>query len=160
MPSEDKRRSTKGELSIRLRPLEVRDLDRLAELERRNMPVPWSKDQIESEFRKTVSILLGVELNAKLVGYVLAYLVVDELHILTIAIDKPHRQKGLGEMLLKHLLECAVDLGAKQGWLEVRKGNIPAREFYAKFGFRQSFTRYNYYSDNGEDALVLTKSLA
>ena len=148
-----------ADVKIRLRELSVADIDRVCELEKKNLPVPWTKAQVEGEFKKSVGLLFGIEKNSKLIGYVLSNLVSDELHILSLCIDKSERRSGFEVMLLKHLFEVALDQGARFAWLEVRKSNTAARALYKKLNFDQHSVRFNYYTDNGEDAVVLNREL-
>ena len=144
---------------IKLRPLSVADIDRVCELERKNLPVPWTRAQVEGEFKKSVGILIGLEKNSKLIGYVLSNLVSDELHVLSLCVDRSERRNGYAVMLINHLCEIAVDRGGLTVWLEVRKSNVAARALYQKLGFSQHSIRFNYYSDNNEDAVVLNREL-
>ncbi|MCI0346076.1 MAG: GNAT family N-acetyltransferase, partial [Chloroflexi bacterium] len=64
--------------------------------------------------------------------------------------------RGVGQRLLLRLLEMANDRRAREATLEVRLSNVPARRLYEKYGFRPVGIRPRYYSDNGEDALIMT----
>jgi ribosomal-protein-alanine N-acetyltransferase len=86
------------------------------------------------------------------------WLMVDEAHISTIATAPAWRRKYLGELLLGVLIERARELGALYATLEVRAGNTAAQNLYGKYGFKQEGRRKRYYSDNGEDALIMTTS--
>lgn len=145
----------RANFKLKYRPLTLDDIDRICELERKNLPVPWTKAQIEGEFKKSVSLLIGLEKNAKLIGYILSNLVSDELHILSLCVDRNERRNGFAISLVQHLFEVAADQGARTVWLEVRKSNLAARALYEKLNFSQHSIRFNYYSDNGEDAVVL-----
>lgn len=148
-----------AELRIKLRPLSLTDIDRVCELEKKNLPVPWNRQQVEGEFQKPVSILVGIEKNSKLIGYIISNLVADELHILSLCIDKGERRNGYATLLIMHLFEIAIDQGGKSVWLEVRKSNVEARLLYQRLDFLQHSVRFNYYSDNGEDAVILNRAL-
>jgi ribosomal-protein-alanine N-acetyltransferase len=84
------------------------------------------------------------------------WLMVDEAHISTIATAPAWRRKYLGELLLVAMLEQAQSLGALQATLEVRVSNGIAQALYRKYRFREEGRRRRYYSDNGEDALIMT----
>ena len=81
---------------------------------------------------------------------------VDEAHVTTFAVDPRWRRRGAGERLLLGLLDIAVARHAREATLEVRLSNMPARRLYEKYGFRPVGIRPRYYSDNGEDALIMT----
>jgi len=91
-----------------------------------------------------------------LVGMAGIWMMVDEAHIVTIAVRRSHRHQGLGEWLLISLIELSRKLRAKYVTLEVRESNRTAQALYEKYGFTKAGTRRKYYSDNGEDALIMT----
>lgn len=90
-----------------------------------------------------------------IVGYGGVWLSVDEGHITTIAVAPAYRGRGIGELLLNGLIDQALDLNADVLTLEVRISNIVAQQLYLKYGFRPAGTRPRYYTDNGEDALIM-----
>jgi ribosomal-protein-alanine N-acetyltransferase len=81
---------------------------------------------------------------------------VDEAHITTFGVHPDWRRRGVGRGLLLRLAEVAMELGARRMTLEVRVGNRPAQELYRQFGFAIAGTRPRYYTDDGEDAFVMT----
>lgn len=93
--------------------------------------------------------------EAPIVGYGGLWLTVEDAHITAIAVDPAQRGKGIGELLLNALIDQAYDLGAKQITLEVRVSNTIAQRLYLKYGFQAAGTRRRYYTDNGEDALIM-----
>lgn len=93
--------------------------------------------------------------EAPLVGYGGLWLTVDDAHITTIAVDPIYRGQGIGELLLNALIDHAYELGARQITLEVRVSNTSAQQLYLKYGFQPAGTRKRYYTDNGEDALIM-----
>lgn len=90
-----------------------------------------------------------------LVGYGGLWLNLDEGHITTIAVALAHRGQGVGELLLNGLIDQALDMGALNLTLEVRVSNIVAQQLYLKYGFQPVGKRIRYYTDNGEDALIM-----
>jgi len=91
-----------------------------------------------------------------LLGMAGIWMMVDEAHIVTIAVRRSHKRQGIGEWLLISIIEMARQLNAKIVTLEVRVSNTVAQTLYAKYGFATAGTRKRYYSDNGEDALIMT----
>lgn len=89
------------------------------------------------------------------VGFAGIWLMVDEAHITTVAVEPQWRGCGLGELLLLVLIKQSVQLGANLITLEVRMSNRIAQQLYEKYGFYSKGVRSRYYSDNGEDALVM-----
>jgi [ribosomal protein S18]-alanine N-acetyltransferase len=94
-----------------------------------------------------------------LVGYGGVWLSVDDGHITTIAIAPEQRGRGVGELLLISLIDQALDLGAERITLEVRVSNTVAQQLYLKYGFEPVGRRPRYYTDNGEDAMLMTTPL-
>jgi [ribosomal protein S18]-alanine N-acetyltransferase len=90
-----------------------------------------------------------------IVGYGGLWLSVDEGHITTIAVAPEYRGRGIGELILNGLIDQALALNADMLTLEVRVSNLVAQQLYLKYGFRPSGTRPRYYTDNGEDALIM-----
>jgi ribosomal-protein-alanine N-acetyltransferase len=90
------------------------------------------------------------------VAYAGIWLMVDEAHITTFAVLPAYRRRGIGGLLLAELMAMSADLGAAVCTLEVRLSNAAARRLYAEFGFKPVGVRPRYYTDNGEDALIMT----
>lgn len=84
------------------------------------------------------------------------WIMVDEAHITTIATRNAHRRQGIGEWLLISVIDVAMHLSARIITLEVRLSNKQAQALYQKYGFQKAGVRRSYYSDNGEDALLMT----
>ncbi|MGE3271871.1 MAG: ribosomal protein S18-alanine N-acetyltransferase [Chloroflexota bacterium] len=97
---------------------------------------------------------LEAELRS-IVGYAGLWLMTDEAHITTIAVDPDFQGNGLGELLLVALIDRAAQIGARWLTLEVRVTNSVAQRLYEKYTFKEMGLRRRYYSDNGEDALVM-----
>ena len=91
-----------------------------------------------------------------ILGYAGMWLMIDEAHITTIAMRTNWRRRGLGELLLITLIDAALDLGIARITLEVRVSNQAAQNLYRKYGFEERGVRQRYYSDNNEDAYIMT----
>ena len=91
-----------------------------------------------------------------LTGYAGMWLMLDEAHITTIAVRPESRGQGLGELLLATLVHVATGIGASKVTLEVRVSNETAQTLYRKYGFETQGRRVRYYSDNNEDAYIMT----
>jgi ribosomal-protein-alanine N-acetyltransferase len=90
------------------------------------------------------------------VGYSGLWTMVDTAHVTTIAVDPLYRGEGIGELLLVGLIDRAMELGATEVTLECRVSNYVAQALYRKYTFRGAGVRKRYYSDDGEDALIMT----
>jgi ribosomal-protein-alanine N-acetyltransferase len=89
-------------------------------------------------------------------GYVGLWLMVDEAHIVAIAVREEYRRRGLGELLLADAIDLALESNLEVVTLEVRRSNAPAQSLYEKYRFLKVGVRRRYYSDNGEDALIMS----
>lgn len=89
------------------------------------------------------------------VGFAGMWLMLDEAHITTICVADRFRGQGLGELLLSHIMDHAIRVGARRVTLEVRVSNHVAQALYKKYGFTGEGVRRRYYSDNNEDALIM-----
>ena len=94
--------------------------------------------------------------DSVIVGYAALWLVVDEAHLTSIAVDQCRRGRGVGELLLISSIDLAAQLKARVVTLETRVSNTPAQTLYEKYGFAKVGLRHRYYSDNGEDAFIMT----
>lgn len=108
-----------------------------------------------------LSMLLGEssdtpEVRYLIVGYGGLWTCVDEAHITTIAVDPTYRGRGIGELLLNGLIDQALSTKADILTLEVRVSNLVAQQLYLKYGFHPFGKRTRYYTDNGEDALIMS----
>ncbi len=91
-----------------------------------------------------------------IVGFTSMWMMVDEAHITNIAVRQSHQRRGIGELLLLSIIDLANELKASIVTLEVRVSNLPAQNLYHKYGFEQVGLRRNYYTDNREDALLMS----
>lgn len=146
-------------MRLRVGPMTVDDLPEVHRIERASFSVPWPDDAYRSELianRLASYLVVRADGLAGVIAYGGIWLMVDEAHITTFAVDPAWRRQGVGETLLLALLDLAVARRAREATLEVRLSNLPARRLYEKYGFRPVGLRPRYYSDNGEDALIMT----
>ena len=133
------------------------DLDAVRAIELASFFPPWPDDAYRNELTTNK---LATYLVAKMDGVVVAFagiwLMVDEAHVTTFAVDPAWRRRSIGERLLVGLLDVAIARRAREATLEVRLSNVAARRLYEKYGFRPVGIRPRYYTDNGEDALIMT----
>jgi len=144
-------------LKLRIVPMRVEDLSAVHAIERASFDSPWPADAYRSELEtnRLAQYMVG-HAGGEIVAYAGMWLMVDEAHIITFAVHPAWRRQKIGERLLLALLDLAQDAGAHEATLEVRLSNLPARRLYEKYGFRPVGLRPRYYSDNGEDALIMT----
>jgi ribosomal-protein-alanine N-acetyltransferase len=141
---------------VALAPMQIEDIGRVLEIERESFRTPWPPDAYTHELRENrLATYIVARVEETLVGYAGMWIILDEAHITTIAVDPRYRGQHIGERLLVGLIDAAVDRGARWMTLEVRRSNVTAQALYKKYGFREIGTRKGYYSDNREDAIVM-----
>lgn len=144
-------------VKLLVEPMSIEDLPDVHRIERASFSVPWPDDAYRSEIQgNRLASYLVARADGKLVAYGGIWLMVDEAHITTFAVDPAWRRQRVGETLLIALMDLAIGRHAREATLEVRLSNRAARKLYEKFGFRPVGVRARYYSDNGEDALIMT----
>jgi len=135
----------------------------LAELTARTLATPWTEPALAAELARSHACFLVARDAADpagpgALGYLLAHRIVDELHVLLLAVEPARRRRGIASTLVAHALAEARTSGARVALLEVRAANQAARALYAGLGFREVGRRRRYYAD-GEDAVLLTLEL-
>jgi ribosomal-protein-alanine N-acetyltransferase len=144
-------------VALRIRSMTVRDIADVHEIERASFPVPWPAYAFRQELEMNrLARYLVVKAGDETVAYGGIWLMVDEAHVTTFAVMPSWRRQGIGGYLMLGVMRLARDVGAAVATLEVRITNEPARSLYQRFGFRPVGLRPRYYSDNGEDALIMT----
>ena len=138
-----------------IQPLVLDDVSAIEEIEQRTMPAPWSRMMFVSEIVKTASICLGAFVDDALVGYIIVSRYVDAWHVMNLVVTPEHRRQGIATRLLGTLFDLTADDDRRGFTLEVRVSNEPAIRLYRRMGFLDGGVRPRYYSDNGEDALVM-----
>lgn len=121
---------------------------------------PWSSKQILSEFEKEISVRLGLLFDNTIIAYSFSYQVMNEFHILNIAVKKEYQTKGYGSLLLQELINYCLQKQISYIVLEVRESNKIAQNLYKKFGFKEISYRKNYYRNNNESAIVMELNLS
>jgi ribosomal-protein-alanine N-acetyltransferase len=149
--------SATSPVRLRVEPMTVGDIPAVHEIERQSFPVPWPAYAFRQELETNkLARYLVVRAGSRTVAYGGIWLMVDEAHVTTFAVLPGWRRRGVGARLMLSLMELSIQVGAHVVTLEVRLSNIPARTLYQRFGFRPVGVRPRYYSDNGEDALIMT----
>jgi ribosomal-protein-alanine N-acetyltransferase len=142
---------------IVIRDMDHFDLEGVLALESEIFSTPWTHEIFEYEMRRRERALyLVVEVRGKIVGYLGAQLLGDEVHLTNMAVAPGLRRRGIGTAMLLECLHCGMERGARWVTLEVRQNNHEAREFYNRFGFSDMGLRRGYYIDSGEDAVIMT----
>ncbi len=147
--------------AITVREAVPEDLAPVERIERASFSDPWSPEALWSELcSDAMRLPLVAEKDGQICGYIMAWRVVDQLHILNIATDPQVLRCGVGRALLLAAAQSAEKDDILEITLEVRRGNDPARSFYTEYGFIESGVRPGYYQETGEDAIIMTAHLA
>ena len=135
------------------------DLDAVAALEAASFTNPWTREMLERELaRSEVARVYVLRLPGhRVAAFCACWVVYEELHINTIAVEPALRRQGLASILMRHLLELTAREGIDRAFLEVRQSNVPAQRLYHSLGFVTAGVRRNYYSHPEEDAILLIR---
>lgn len=145
------------EKTLTFRKMTPDDADAVARVEATCFPVPWSRESFWREAsNENTSYILAIDAaTGDVIGYAGCWIVADEAQITNVAILPAYRGCGAGTRLMAASIEAALARGATAMTLEVRPSNAPALALYRHFGFTEAGRRKGYYSDNGEDAIIM-----
>jgi ribosomal-protein-alanine N-acetyltransferase len=169
-----------------LRPMTVADLPQITEIEAESFPSAWPssaykrelqnnnlarylvvvrRDALARKERGPRGLLAAIRSRFRrppvppedyVVGFIGIWFMVDETHIVTVAVRESERRKGVGELLLLAAFDLSREKGVPALTLECRVSNIAAQALYEKYGFQRLGIRKRYYTDNNEDAVIMT----
>jgi [ribosomal protein S18]-alanine N-acetyltransferase len=146
-------------LKVVISAMRLEDLEEVQRIEEASFNTPWPPNAYRAELlTNRLASYLVARVDDRIVAYGGMWLMVDEAHVTTFAVHPAWRRQRLGERLLLAFLDLARDRHAREATLEVRLSNLAARRLYEKYGFRPVGVRPRYYSDNNEDALIMTTS--
>jgi len=142
--------------TIEIAPMRVDDIPEVLRVESLCFKTPWPRNAFQNELteNKLAHYFVG-RVNDEIVGYGGLWVILEDAHITTVAVDPRHQRRRFGENILVRLLDESIDRGACWVTLEVRESNVAAQNLYKKYGFTVVNTRRGYYSDNDENALVM-----
>jgi ribosomal-protein-alanine N-acetyltransferase len=136
--------------------MKLADLDDVCAIERELFSTPWSRQAFEADLKRSPPTLALVsEEQGRVVGYVIGWIIEDEFHIGNVAVTTKRQGRGIAKRLLTEGIRIACERGVRLATLEVRSSNERAIGLYERYGFRPVAIRRGYYSDNGEDAIVM-----
>lgn len=135
------------------------DMKEVIAVERASYSPGWPSTAFERELTQNAMaryVVLRDGENAGVAGFAGLWLMVDEAHVVTVAVLPEVRRHGYGRALVHALMAVAIAHDMAQATLEVRESNQAARNLYRAFGFYEVGERKRYYSDNREDAVIMT----
>ena len=133
----------------------IADLDAICEIENLSFATPWSRASVLAHITADNAGYFVCKDGGILTGFIGLIYAADEGQITNIAVHPGFRRRKIGGVLLRHLLDFARDNNIIHLTLEVRVGNTAAVNLYKKHGFTAVGIRKGYYTDNGEDAIVM-----
>lgn len=146
-------------MAINIVDMTINHIDGIMDIEKDSFAIPWSRKSIEDELKNKLAIYFVALYDDKVVGYAGMWHVVTEGHITNIAVHKDYRKQGIGDKLVKKLIETAEEKEMIGLTLEVRPSNEAAMRLYKNNGFKLEGIRKEYYEDNKEDAYIMWKML-
>lgn len=133
------------------------DIAAVHEIERLSFRTPWPSHAFEQELASNrLARYLVVRVGGRLVAFAGLWLMADEAHVTTFAVHPDWRRRGIAQRLMVAVLELSLEIGVQRMTLEVRAGNQAAQALYRRFGFIDVGRRPRYYTDDNEDALIMT----
>jgi [ribosomal protein S18]-alanine N-acetyltransferase len=135
------------------------DVEDVIAIERASFRFPWSTRFFLDELQVDCAHSILAEVDGRIVGYVLFWILAEEVDIHNIAVHPDFRRQGIGRLLLEQVVAAARRQERLRVTLDVRCSNAVAQSLYFSLGFVARGLRKGYYSDNGEDALVMALEL-
>ncbi len=143
-------------MKLAVRKMTLEDIPAVVDLDQKSFSLPWPERSFRFEVADNPASRSWVaELDGKVVGTIVVWLLVDEAHVATLATHPDYRRQGIAQSLLAHALRHVMQEGVRSSFLEVRASNLAAQEMYRKFGYEESGRRRRYYKDNDEDAILM-----
>ena len=138
--------------------MDERDLPQVRRIEQAAFDATWPPTAFEHELAHNgaARYIVAEEADGRLVAFGGLWLQFDQAHIVTVAVDPGLRRQGLGRLVVHGLVNLATAMLMTDATLEVRESNEAARSLYGAYGFWDVGRRPNYYSDNGEAAIIMT----
>ncbi len=132
------------------------DVQFVVEIENLSFSTPWSESLLHSEIHKPDSISnVAVINNEKIAGYIMVNQIIDEAHILNLAVHPEFRRLGIAGKLIEEVMKDLKKNGCRFLHLEVRNSNLAAYNLYKKFNAEIAGSRKNYYANPREDAVLM-----
>lgn len=142
---------------VLIRKMTEEDLEQVVAIDQVSFSLPWPVRSFHYEVTSNeVARCWVVEIDGHVAAMMVGWLMVDELHVATIATHPDFRRQGLGKKILVHALLAARDEGVIRAFLEVRERNEAAQNLYRSLGFVEDGRRKEYYKDTREDAILMS----
>ena len=143
---------------MEIRKMIADDAPGVAELEREIFPDPWEEKDIFSYVCTSGGMCYCAVADGKVVAYIIGRVIAPEGEVYRIATRPGYRRRGIAYRLLDYACKCERGRGLETLFLEVRSRNVPARNLYTSYGFREVGLRKNYYKDPTDDAVIMLRA--
>jgi ribosomal-protein-alanine N-acetyltransferase len=136
--------------------MSTNDIPDVTRIERTSFSTVWPSEAFYNELNtnKLAHYFVG-RIDGRIVAYGGIWVILEDSHVTTVAVDPALRGRGLGEAMMLQLIDEGIERGAAWMTLEVRESNVSAQKLYRKYAFTTVTTRKGYYSDDNESALVM-----
>lgn len=142
-----------------IRKMTERDLAAVMQIEEEAFSLPWSIESYLGELRNQFANYRVCDVEGQIAAYAGIWVVFEDAHITNVAVGAKYRSMGMGKALMRAAENIAREKKALRILLEVRPSNTVARKMYSELGYMETGLRQNYYSDNQEDAILMTRFL-
>ncbi|MEW6162266.1 MAG: ribosomal protein S18-alanine N-acetyltransferase [Nitrospirota bacterium] len=146
-------------IEIFIRDMHASDIPEVLRIERMSFTTPWSEAAFFNEIHDPYSITKVAVLEDEVIGYICVNHMINEGHILNLAVHPDLRRRGIATALVEEVLDELRGKGCRSLYLEVRISNLGARRFYERLGFRPVDVRRDYYTFPREDAVIMMLEL-
>ncbi len=145
-------------MNVVIRKMTSQDVPAVSQIDRMSFSLPWPEHSFQYEVaeNRLARCWVAETEDRRIAAMIVSWIIVDEMHIATIATHPDFRRQGIGSADTGDALQDGMDAGAHLAFLEVRACNQAAQAMYRKFGFTVNGRRPRYYRDNGEDAILMT----
>lgn len=142
---------------LKIRKMTIQDLKEVIAIETQSFEIPWTSNMFVKEINNDIAKFYVAHRGETIVGYIGFWDIDFDIHLLTLAVQKEYRKRGIGSYLIEFVIAYAKEHLSKKIFLEVSVENIPAINLYKKYGFVETNVRKKYYQDIS--ALLMEKEL-
>lgn len=142
---------------IIIKKIAAANIPAIKEIEERCGLSPWSREDYLNELEREDSVSVVAVTEEKVRGFLVARLIMtsNEAELYNIGVDKKYRRHGIGSLLLKYFIDACRTENTNNIWLEVRKSDLAATDFYRQHGFQIIAERKNFYTSPSDSAYIM-----
>lgn len=144
---------------IKIEKLKKEDIQSVVDIEERHLEETLGYEMLQAELHNKYAYFYVAKDNNLVIGYIGAWIIEGVTDMINFVVDEKYQHQGIGQLLMKQIIEDSISNNSKEILLEVREQNIQAIKFYTLQGFKQITVRKEYYK-NGDNALILRKELS